>query len=57
MPFPSTKYIYTPYIKHEFFSPIFSFAKKEYGATPKKRETYEALKIAKKMEHMKVPKY
>jgi hypothetical protein len=26
------------YIKHEFFSPIFSFAKKEYGATPKKEE-------------------
>jgi hypothetical protein len=49
-------YIYTPYIKHELFSPIFSFSNKEYGATPKK-ETYEALKIAKKMEHMNVPKY
>ena len=35
--------------------------KKKYGAMLKKRETYEALKIAKKrrkrMEHMKILKY
>jgi hypothetical protein len=37
MLFPSTRK-QTPYIKHEFFSLIFSFVKKEYGATSKKRE-------------------
>jgi hypothetical protein len=37
MPFPSTRK-QTPYIKHEFFSLIFSYVKKEYGATSKKRE-------------------
>jgi hypothetical protein len=35
MPFPSTKK-QTPYIKHEFFSLIFSYVRKEYGATSKK---------------------
>ena len=39
--------IKTPFICHESFSPKFSYAKKKYGAMLKKRETYEALKIAK----------
>jgi hypothetical protein len=47
MPFPSTRK-QTPYIKHEFFSLIFSYVKKEYGATSKReREKYEPLRIAK----------
>ena len=39
----------------------FSYAKQEVWGYAKKRETHEALKIArekkKKKEHMKVPKY
>jgi hypothetical protein len=45
MLFPSTK-IKTPFICHESFSPKFSYAKK-YGTILKKKETHEALKIAK----------
>ena len=39
--------IKTPFICHESFSPKFSYAKKSMGLYWKKRETYEALKIAK----------
>jgi len=47
--------INTPFTCHEFLSPKFSCAKRKYGAMLKK-ETHEALKIAKKkMDHMKVP--
>jgi hypothetical protein len=51
--------IKTPFICHESFSPKFFICQKEVCGYAKKRETHEALKIAKekkkKMEHMKVP--